>query len=397
MKVGLVCPYAWDVPGGVRSHVHDLALTLTERGYQVSVLAPAEDPSSLPPWVHDGGRPIAVPYNGSVARLSFGVKAAARVRGWIRSGDFDVVHIHEPLSPSLSLLACWSAQGPLVATWHSALDRSRVLSAGYSIAQTAAEKIRGHIAVSEDARRTLVAHVGGDAVLIPNGVRVEDYRDVPLSPLVDTRGPRVVFLGRIDESRKGLDVLLSAWPSVLESHPNAHLYVVGPGELDSRQEAMVSALGASVVFLGRLDDAAKASVLASATVYCAPHTGGESFGIVLVEAMAAGAPVVASDLPAFSRVLDGGACGRLFTTGDSEQLALALRAVIGDLELQSRLRTAGLLRAKAFDWQTVVADVTAVYDSVSIPGERVVEDLRGQVVGRLPGRSLYSRRPWRRP
>jgi phosphatidylinositol alpha-mannosyltransferase len=272
-----------------------------------------------------------------------------------------------------------------------------VLSAGYSIAQTAAEKIRGHIAVSEDARRTLVAHVGGDAVLIPNGVRVEDYRDVPLSPLVDTRGPRVVFLGRIDESRKGLDVLLSAWPSVLEIHPNAHLYVVGPGELDSRQEAMVSALGASVVLLGRLDDAAKASVLASATVYCAPHTGGESFGIVLVEAMAAGAPVVASDLPAFSRVLDGGACGRLFTTGDSEQLALALRAVIGDLELQSRLRTAGLLRAKAFDWQTVVADVTAVYESVSIPGERVVEDLRGQVVGRLPGRSLYSRRPWRRP
>ena len=148
LRVGLVCPYAWDVPGGVRSHVADLAVTLRGRGHSVNVLAPVEEESVLPDWVTDGGRPVAVPYNGSVARLSFGVKATRRVRAWIREGDFDIVHIHEPLAPSLSVLTCWSARGPLVATWHSSHDRSRVLSAGYYVAQTAMEKLRGSIAVS---------------------------------------------------------------------------------------------------------------------------------------------------------------------------------------------------------------------------------------------------------
>ena len=175
LRVGLVCPYSWDVPGGVRSHVADLAVTLRGRGHSVNVLAPVEEESVLPDWVTDGGRPVAVPYNGAVARLSFGVKATRRVRSWIREGDFDIVHIHEPLAPSLSVLTCWSARGPLVATWHSSHDRSRVLSAGYYVAQTAMEKLRGSIAVSEEARRTLIGHVGGDAVLIPNGVRVKDF------------------------------------------------------------------------------------------------------------------------------------------------------------------------------------------------------------------------------
>ncbi|MCP4894686.1 MAG: glycosyltransferase family 4 protein, partial [Actinomycetales bacterium] len=207
LRVGLVCPYAWDVPGGVRSHVADLAVTLRGRGHSVNVLAPVEKESVLPDWVTDGGRPVAVPYNGSVARLSFGVKATRRVRAWIREGDFDIVHIHEPLAPSLSVLTCWSARGPLVATWHSSHDRSRVLSAGYYVAQTAMEKLRGSIAVSEEARRTLIGHVGGDAVLIPNGVRVKDF-----APESHDRQRRreVLFLGRIEEPRKGLSVLVDA-------------------------------------------------------------------------------------------------------------------------------------------------------------------------------------------
>jgi phosphatidylinositol alpha-mannosyltransferase len=392
MKVGIVCPYAWDVPGGVRSHIHDLALTLQDQGHVVNVLAPVEDPAELPAWVTDGGRPIAVPYNGSVARLSFGVKAAARVRAWIRAHDFDVVHIHEPLSPSLSVLTCWSARGPLVATWHSSQGRSRVLAAGYGIAQTAAEKVRGHIAVSEDARRTLVANVGGDAVLIPNGVRVTDFSEGPPSDIVTGDGPAVVFLGRTDEPRKGLEVLLRAWPAVMAKHSDAHLYVLGPGDIDKDALAPLGEFAPSVSFVGRVDDAAKAAALRAATIYCAPHTGGESFGIVLAEAMAAGAPVVASDLPAFTRVLEGGASGQLFPAGDSEALALALNHLLGDANLRERLASAARTRVKDFDWSTVVGEVLAVYDSVRIPGERVEEDLRGQIVGRIPGSSRLRRR-----
>lgn len=392
MKVGIVCPYAWDVPGGVRSHIHDLALTLQDQGHIVNVLAPVEDPAELPEWVTDGGRPIAVPYNGSVARLSFGVKAAARVRAWIRAHDFDVVHIHEPLSPSLSVLTCWSARGPLVATWHSSQGRSRVLAAGYGIAQTAAEKVRGHIAVSEDARRTLVANVGGDAVLIPNGVRVADFAEGPASEIVTGEGPAVVFLGRIDEPRKGLEVLLRAWPSVISQHRDAHLYVLGPGEIDPDLIDVLGEDSSSVTFVGRVDDEEKAAALRAATVYCAPHTGGESFGIVLAEAMAAGAPVVASDLPAFTRVLEGGASGQLFPTGDSQALAVALNHVLSDAELRERLISAARTRVKDFDWSTVVGEVLAVYDSVRMPGERVEEDLRGQIVGRIPGSSRLRRR-----
>lgn len=392
MKVGIVCPYAWDVPGGVRSHIHDLALTLRDQGHSANVLAPVEDPRELPEWVTDGGRPIAVPYNGSVARLSFGVKAAARVRAWIRAHDFDVVHIHEPLAPSLSVLTCWSARGPLVATWHSSLGRSRVLAAGYGIAQTAAEKVRGHIAVSEDARRTLVANVGGDAVLIPNGVRVTDFSEGPRSDVITRDGLAVVFLGRTDEPRKGLAVLLRAWPEVMAEHADAHLYVLGPGEIEKDVYSLLGEFAPSVSFVGRVDDASKAAALREATIYCAPHTGGESFGIVLAEAMAAGAPVVASDLPAFTRVLEGGASGQLFPAGDSDALAHALNRLLGDAELRERLASAARTRVKDFDWSTVIGEVLAVYDSVRMPGERVEEDLRGQIVGRIPGGSRLRRR-----
>ena len=234
MKVGIVCPYVWDVPGGVRSHVADLAQALHDHGHEVDVLAPLDDPSAAPSWVSDGGRPIAVSYNGAVARLSFGVKATRRVRAWIREGNFDIVHIHEPLAPSLSLLTCWSARGPLVATWHSSHDRSRILAAGYGIAQTAMEKIRGSIAVSEEARRTLVAHVGGDAVLIPNGVRVASFVDATPLDRVDPSCPSVLFLGRIDEPRKGLDVLIAALPRVIERFPDLIVLVAGPGDQEEQ-------------------------------------------------------------------------------------------------------------------------------------------------------------------
>ena len=383
MKVGIVCPYVWDVPGGVRSHVADLAQALHDHGHEVDVLAPLDDPSAAPSWVSDGGRPIAVSYNGAVARLSFGVKATRRVRAWIREGNFDIVHIHEPLAPSLSLLTCWSARGPLVATWHSSHDRSRILAAGYGIAQTAMEKIRGSIAVSEEARRTLVAHVGGDAVLIPNGVRVAGFIDSPPLDGVDPSCPSVLFLGRIDEPRKGLDVLIAALPRVVERFPDLIVLVAGPGDQEEQIKKIPNELLSHIRFLGMVSDEDKARALKAATVYVAPHTGGESFGIVLVEALAASTPVLASDLHAFRKVLEEGRSGRLFPTGDSEALGVTLIELLEDPAQREELVRQGNRRVRDFDWDYVVDDVIAVYESVHLPGEKVTEDLRGQIVGRF--------------
>jgi phosphatidylinositol alpha-mannosyltransferase len=363
--------------------VADLALALSDHGHDVSVLAPVDDPADLPSWVVDGGRPIAVRYNGSVARLSIGVKATRRVRSWIRSGDFDVVHVHEPVAPSLSILALWVARGPIVATWHSSHDRSRILSAGYYVGQTAMEKVRGRIAVSEDARRTLVTHLGGDAVLIPNGVRVSAFASTERLPGVDPDRPAVLFLGRMDEPRKGLSVLMAALPSVLAAVPDLQVLVAGPGDIDEQRELIPEEVLASVTFLGHVSDEDKTRALRSADVYVAPHTGGESFGIVLVEAMAAQAAVVASDLPAFRRVLQDGVSGRLFANQDSEALSHALIELLADADLRARYVAAADRRVREFDWDRVVDDVIAVYDSVHMPGEKVTEDLRGQLVGRL--------------
>ena len=388
MRIGLVCPYAWDVPGGVRSHVSDLAVTLRGRGHHVDVLAPVEEDDDLPGWVTDGGRPVAVPYNGSVARLSFGVKATRRVRGWIRQGDFDIVHIHEPLAPSLSLLTCWAARGPLVATWHSSHDRSRVLTAGYYIAQTAMEKLRGSIAVSEEARRTLVGHVGGDAVLIPNGVRVKDF-----APDVDDRQRRreLLFLGRIEEPRKGLSVLIDALPTILDHVPDLTVIIAGPGDVDDVRKDIPDRVARAITFVGTVSDARKQELLREVQVYVAPHTGGESFGIVLVEAMAAGACVVASDLPAFRQVLENGKAGRLFTTKDPGSLADAVLSVLADDAARRALVARGHVRAETYDWDTVVDDVLEVYESVRVPGEKVTEDLRGQALGKFAARPSFMR------
>lgn len=386
MRIGIVCPYAWDAPGGVRSHIADLAQTLIARGHEVSVLAPIDEHEDVPDWIVDGGRPVSVPYNGSVAKLSFGVKATGRVRRWIRDGDFDVLHVHEPLAPSLSLLACWVGRGPIVATWHSSSERSRMLSAGFYIAQTAMEKVTARIAVSEDARRFLVGHVGGDAVLIPNGVRVSDFVTDDRLTAFDPERPSMVFLGRMDEPRKGLHVLVGALPEIVAKVPDLQVVIVGPGDIDEQRESLDPSVRDNVVYLGRVSDTDKARAFASADIYIAPHTGGESFGIVLAEAMAASTAVLASDLPAFRNVLADGEAGRLFPTGDCAALAQAAVDLLTNAPAREALVAAGRLRVMDFDWDHVVDDVLAVYDSVTVNGEHVTEDLRGQLVGRLMGR-----------
>jgi phosphatidylinositol alpha-mannosyltransferase len=248
------------------------------------------------------------------------------------------------------------------------------------------EKIRGRIAVSEDARRTLVSHVGGDAVLIPNGVRVSAFASHERLPGTEEVRPRILFLGRMDEPRKGLQVVFEALPAVLGEVPDLEVLVAGPGDIDDAREMLPESAAGSVRFLGRISDQDKARALRSVDVYVAPHTGGESFGIVLVEAMAAQAAVLASDLPAFRRVLEDGRSGMLFPNQDSGALAESLVRLLGDPGLRAEYVAEADRRVREFDWDRVVDDVIAVYESVRLPGEKVTNDLRGQLVGRLSGR-----------
>ena len=407
MRVGIVCPYTWDVPGGVQAHVHDLAEHLLGLGHEVSVLTPVDDPegADLPSYVVPAGRAVPVPYNGSVARLVFGPLSLARTRRWVREGDFDVLHVHEPTVPSVSMLACFAASGPMVATFHTATARSRALQVFGTALQPALEKVTGRIAVSPAARRVVVEHLGGDAVLVPNGVDVGRFAGATPLPGRPS-GPTVVFLGRIDEGRKGLAVLLEALPELVRLVPDVRLLVAGPGDADDVREAVPASLRDRVELLGMVSDDDKPRVFASGHVYCAPNTHGESFGIVLVEAMAAGTPVVASDLEAFRRVLDDGRAGVLVPVRDPGALAGALGALLHDPERRAELAECGRAVVQRYDWSTITAQVVAVYETVAAaatPAEHVGVDADLEVLADLiddgapeddAGRVLTTLRRW---
>ena len=388
MKVGIVCPYSFDVPGGVQFHVRDLAEHLIGVGHEVSVLAPADDDTPVPGYVEAAGRAVPVTYNGSVARVSFGPVSAGRVRRWLDEGSFDVLHIHEPITPSLAILALWAAEGPIVATFHSAQLRSRALQAAYPLVRPSLEKIAARIAVSEDARRTLVEHLGGDAVVIPNGVFVDRLAGAPRRAAWTgtPEHPTVAFLGRLDEPRKGFPVLAAALPRLRAAVPGVRVLVAGRGAADAARERCGDHAEA-VEFLGSVSEDDKASLLRSVDAYLAPHTGGESFGIVLVEAMSAGTCVVASDLGAFRRVLDDGRVGEQFRVGEADALADATARVLLDRQHRDALAAAGHGAVRRYDWSRVGQEVLTVYEMAMLGSGRVRED---------PSvRSLISR--WRSP
>jgi phosphatidylinositol alpha-mannosyltransferase len=365
VKIGIVCPYTWDVPGGVQQHVRDLAEALIALGHEVSVITPADEDTPLPSYVVPAGRAVPVPYNGSVARLAFGFLSASRVRRWIREGAFDVLHVHEPAAPSLGLLACWAADGPIVGTFHASFERSRALSAAGPILQSALEKITARIAVSEKARKTLVEHLGGDAVLIPNGVTTERYTTAEPLPGWPGDDGALGFLGRMDEQRKGLPVLLAAFEILGRQRPRLRLLLAGPGDEEDILARVSPELRDRVVMLGMVSEADKVRALHSVDVFVAPNTGGESFGIVLAEAMSAGAPILASDIEAFRRVLLDGRAGALFPVGDAGALATAAAELLDDPPRRKQLSAEAKTAVLAYDWSTVARDVLRVYETVA--------------------------------
>jgi phosphatidylinositol alpha-mannosyltransferase len=375
MRVGIVCPYSFDVPGGVQNHVKDLAETLIALGHEVSVLAPADEDAPLPPYLVSGGRAMPVRYNGSVARLSFGPISAARVRRWLTAGRFDVLHVHEPVTPSLSMLAVLYARSPVVATFHTAMTRSRAMAAAQGWLRLVLEKITARIAVSDLARRVQVEHLGGGAWEIPNGVAIAKYADADPLPGWPGPGGALGFLGRFTEPRKGFPVLLDALSRLAPDRPELRLLVAGPGDPEEVFAGRPAALRDRITFLGQVSEADKARMLRSVDLYVAPNLGGESFGMILTEAMAAGAPVVASELDAFRRVLDGGRAGALVPVGDPDALAGTLGGLLDDPAGRAAMAARAAQVVATFDWPVVAARVVEVYATAIEAAPRVPVDL----------------------
>ena len=369
LNIGLVSPYGWDAPGGVQVHIRDLAHLLIREGHRVSVLAPVEDEDALrDEFVVPAGRPIPIPYNGAVARVLFGPVAASRVRQWISQNDFDLLHIHEPAIPSLGLLACSLSDGPMVGTFHVAAERIRIAFAIVPIVEPIIERLRARIAVSEVARSTLLTHVDTDAVVIPNGIDLASFADA--SPRLEWQlGKTIGFIGRFAEKRKGLSLLFEAVPAIVDRHPDLRILIAGPGESEEALEWIDPSLHSRITFLGMLSDEEKRQFFKSVDLYIAPNTGGESFGIILAEAMATGAAILASDLPAFRFVLDDGRWGRHFRTGDWMDLAEKASDLLDDPKTLEEMAAKSQQGAERFDWPVVGRQILDVYDFITPKSE----------------------------
>jgi phosphatidylinositol alpha-mannosyltransferase len=258
----------------------------------------------------------------------------------------------------------------MVGTFHVSSPKQKAIYAIGPILEPIVEKLTARIAVSESARQTLKDHFDTDAVVIPNGIESSQYSSA--QPTIHWRNPHTLgFIGRFEEPRKGLQILLDALPIIARFIPDVRLLIAGPGDGDELIKKLDIGLRNRIVFLGFLTEQEKASFLKSITVYVAPNTGGESFGIILTEALSAGTPVVASDIPAFQAVLEKGDAGLLFKNGDSPDLAKVLIGLLRDEQLQQNLSIKGKLSSQKYDWQVVADQILSVYEMAMAGNKKV--------------------------
>jgi phosphatidylinositol alpha-mannosyltransferase len=362
VRIALVCPYAWDAPGGVQVHVADLAAQLRDRGHDVTVHAPHAGEA--------GGRAagvvLRVPYRGTVAPIAPSPLTIRRLSQAFAAWRPDVVHVHEPLTPSTAMWATLASPAPVVATFHAYLDRSAVMELAAPALRRVARRLAASIAVSDAAAAFLRRAVPElDPVVIPNGVDVGAFERAAPATLPD--GRRVAWIHRLDP-QKGFAVALEAFRRLLPEVPDARLVVGGDGRDRRLVDDLAAPVRDRVTMLGPLGHADVAGILRASEVAIASATGQESFGIALVEAMAAGVPVVASDIPGYREVVRDRRDGMLVPPGDPEALRAAVGAILDDAALAGRLVEGGHDRALTFAWPVVVAQLEQVYERASASG-----------------------------
>lgn len=363
VRVAIVSPYSWAHPGGVNNHVEGLSAELAGRGHRVTVVAP--DSGAAPADVEfvSAGRSVPVPANGSTARLALSVGARARVTRVMSRGDFDVVHVHEPLVPFVSTSAVRHARCRVVGTFHAAGEG---LNLAYSAARVLSRGVHGRldrlVAVSAEARALASRYFPGEYQVIPNGVDLTRFSpERPRPAGFPGSGPVVLFVGR-NEPRKGADVLLRAFPEVARAVPGC-MFVIAGGGFDREKvlRGLDDGLRDRVVIAGRVSNEELPGYYSSADVCCAPALGGESFGIVLLESLACGTPVVASDIPGYSAVVRQAGGGVLFAPGDVAGLARELESLLADDGRRRELSLQGLDGVTGFSWEMLASRLEDVY------------------------------------
>lgn len=364
MRVLLACPYAWDVPGGVQVHVRQLASVMEGRRHEVLVVAPALSRSVDTPSARIVGRAVRVPYGGTVAPICFSRRSFRTIRRLVEVFEPDVVHVHEPLTPSTAMLATFAATAPVVATFHAFADRSRLMELAAPILRTVHRRIAASIAVSEAAAEFRARALPGEVEIVPPAIDVERFANPGRRAEGLPEGRLVLWASRLDP-QKGFPVAVRAFARLAAEFDDVHLIVAGDGRDREAIGLLSEEARRRVVMLGAVANEDLPPYHAAADVFVAPAVGQESFGIVLVEAMAAGLPVLATDIPGYREVVRDDVDGLLVAPGDPEALALALRRILAEPELARRLAAAGPERARAFSWDVVAPRIEAIYERVS--------------------------------
>ncbi len=363
MKIALVSPYDWTATGGVNNHILHLAEQFIERGHQVHIVAAGSEPAKpgICP-ITTIGRPISLRVSGSVARITLSLRTAGKVRRLLEEEDFDIVHVHEPYMPQLPIQFLRQSTAINVGTWHAARDSNFAYLYGRRLIKRWATKLDGKIAVSPAAVKHIEKYFPGYYNIIPNGVDIEHFaQELPKLPEFDDGKRTVLFVGR-PEKRKGLKYLIRAFVGVQRAIPDARLVVVGAGSFSRYERAVRNARLQNVRFRSNVPFAELPRYHRTAHVFCAPNTGFESQGIVLLEAMAAGLPIVASNIDGFASVVTHGVEGLLVRPEDPAVLAEALIELLRNPERCATMAARGRERAQFYSWDRVAQQVLSYYE-----------------------------------
>ena len=365
LKIGLISPYDHAFPGGVADHIGHLATQFKRRGHTVRIIGPCSEPQS----VDDEdfipmGRPVPLPSGGSIARVSLSIWLRPRIKALLQGEDFDIVHLHEPMAGAVTLNALAVAESlnsVNIGTFHSYNGTRLYGFGGKKIAMRYFRRLHGLIAVSPPARQFINKWLPGDYEIIPNGIEVDEFANAEPLPHLRDGMINLLFLGRL-EKRKGLRYLLGAYSRLKWDWPNLRLIVVGPGNPDAESHRIMSERNLKdVVFIGSVSEKDKARYYRTADIYCSPATGGESFGIVLLEAMSAGTPVVATSIEGYSSVITHGHDGLLVEPKRDDALADAIGLLLRNPTLSTRLETHARQTVEQFRWERVASRVLDCY------------------------------------